>query len=138
MSLRDARVVNAHWRHFPREPEEYHLIITDQVMPRLSGDNLVAIVREINRNIPILIMSGFTDRITPGTTEGVGGCRIDDQANNFRRTGRLQLAESSGRPSTQTQNNQSGLHNVQPAFVSARTKGSGSDGCLNHIEIDIP
>ncbi len=41
---------------------EIDVVITDYVMPIMSGYDLCAAIREINKKVPILIMSNFTDQ----------------------------------------------------------------------------
>lgn len=42
-------------------PEEIHLLLNDVVMPRVSGRQLVDLVRKQRQNIKVLFMSGYTD-----------------------------------------------------------------------------
>ncbi len=42
-------------------PEQIHLLLSDVVMPRVSGRQLVDLVRKQRQNIKVLFMSGYTD-----------------------------------------------------------------------------
>ena len=51
----------AAWRCFEEHPGVIDLLISDVVMPRMSGRQLVERIRERHRGIRILYMSGYTD-----------------------------------------------------------------------------
>ena len=44
---------------FQARPARFDLVVTDQLMPRMSGTELAARLREIRPDIPVLLMSGF-------------------------------------------------------------------------------
>ncbi|MCP3892781.1 MAG: response regulator [Desulfobulbaceae bacterium] len=48
---------------FKTDPENYDLIITDQVMPELSGEKLVHEVRKIKPDIPITLCTGYSSQM---------------------------------------------------------------------------
>ncbi len=48
---------------FRNEPDKFVLLITDQVMPRMKGIELAAKVREIRKDMPVLICSGSKEAI---------------------------------------------------------------------------
>jgi signal transduction histidine kinase len=50
-----------------------HLLVTDVVMPGLSGPNLAARLIGINANLRVLYMSGYTDDATPAHGKYWGG-----------------------------------------------------------------
>jgi CheY-like chemotaxis protein len=45
--------------HFLKEPQAYHMVITDMSMPQMSGAGLAAELRRKRSDIPIILMSGF-------------------------------------------------------------------------------
>ena len=47
------------WEKYQKE--EPDLILTDIRMPVMGGDQLVALVREENKLLPIVVMSGYSD-----------------------------------------------------------------------------
>ncbi len=49
---------------FQRHPDQYDLLLTDQKMPDLYGDELAEQVLRIRPEIPVLLCTGFTDSIT--------------------------------------------------------------------------
>jgi len=48
---------------FAREPAAFDLVITDQVMPEMSGIELSKALLEIRPNLPILLCTGFTSNL---------------------------------------------------------------------------
>ena len=50
---------------FENSPEAFDLVITDQVMPGLSGTELVGSLRTLRPDIPIILMTGYSDKVTP-------------------------------------------------------------------------
>ncbi|MDX2111450.1 MAG: PAS domain S-box protein [Verrucomicrobiota bacterium] len=50
---------------FERNPERFHLIITDQTMPGMTGIELVAKIRNKRDDIPIIVTSGYSQALTP-------------------------------------------------------------------------
>jgi PAS domain S-box-containing protein len=45
-------------------PNEFDLIITDYTMPKLNGTDLSAAIRRIQPDIPIILCTGFSEKIT--------------------------------------------------------------------------
>ena len=48
---------------FKKDPHQYDLILTDLIMPFLTGDKLVSEIIAIRPDMPVIITSGFTDTI---------------------------------------------------------------------------
>lgn len=46
---------------FENQPDKYDLIITDQIMPNLSGDLLARQIKQIRPELPILLCTGFSE-----------------------------------------------------------------------------
>jgi DNA-binding response OmpR family regulator len=55
---------------FAREHSRIRLLITDIVMPQMSGRELAVSLRQIHPSLPILYMSGFTDQV-PEESHGI-------------------------------------------------------------------
>ncbi len=59
---------------FRTSPERFDAIITDQTMPRLTGLALARAVRDIRAEIPVIITTGYGERITSeALSRGVSG-----------------------------------------------------------------
>jgi len=46
-------------------PDRYDLMITDMTMPNMTGEQLTLEIRKLNLKMPILICTGFSEKITP-------------------------------------------------------------------------
>lgn len=49
---------------FTAQPDKFDLIITDQTMPNLTGEQLAAELKCIRKDIPIIVCTGFSEKIT--------------------------------------------------------------------------
>lgn len=54
-------------RHFAEHPHDFDIIVTDLIMPLISGSELATRCSAINPNVPIILTTGFGDRITPAS-----------------------------------------------------------------------
>ncbi|MCP3940219.1 MAG: response regulator [Desulfobacteraceae bacterium] len=57
---------------FKKNPESFDLVISDMTMPNITGDQLAKEILSINPNIPILICTGFSERINKEQAEMIG------------------------------------------------------------------
>ena len=57
---------------FKTDPASFDLIITDQMMPEMTGVQLSAEIRKINTSIPIILCTGYTETVTANTAEKFG------------------------------------------------------------------
>jgi two-component system cell cycle sensor histidine kinase/response regulator CckA len=48
---------------FRKAPREFDLVITDMTMPKLTGDRLSQEIRKIRTDIPIILCTGYTDKL---------------------------------------------------------------------------
>ncbi len=46
---------------FRSQPDSFHLVLTDQTMPRMTGMELAAELHKIRADIPIILCSGYSD-----------------------------------------------------------------------------
>ena len=49
---------------FAAAPQAFDLVITDQTMPRLTGEALVGEIRRIRPQMPIILCTGFSHTMT--------------------------------------------------------------------------
>ena len=59
-------------RAFEAAPARIDLVVTDVVMPGITGIQIVRMLREAGYNVPILLMTGYgvQPRLLPGTSMG--------------------------------------------------------------------
>lgn len=58
--------------HFRQHPHKFDLIITDLIMPAITGTELSTKLSAINPNVPIILTTGFSEKITAATCEQWG------------------------------------------------------------------
>jgi len=58
--------------HFRQNDKKYHIVISDITMPGMTGDILVEQLRLINPEIPVIICTGFSERINSDKAEMIG------------------------------------------------------------------
>lgn len=49
---------------FQEDPHQFDLVITDQTMPKLTGDKLVEELHKIRSDLPVILCTGFSAQIT--------------------------------------------------------------------------
>ena len=57
---------------FRSNSDQFDLVITDLTMPKLNGDKLVNKILKIRPDIPIILCSGFSEKIDEKKTKGIG------------------------------------------------------------------
>ncbi len=57
---------------FSTKPDRFDLIITDYTMPNLTGMDLAKEVRRIRPDMPVLLCTGFSEKITPESVKEFG------------------------------------------------------------------
>jgi len=57
---------------FKAKADAFDLVITDMTMPNMSGDQLAKELLTVNPDIPIIILTGFSERINKDTIETIG------------------------------------------------------------------
>lgn len=57
---------------FESDPFAFDLVISDITMPHLTGDVLSGKIKEIRSDIPIILCSGFNERVTKETVGSIG------------------------------------------------------------------
>ncbi len=61
---------------FKENPAAYDLLISDLNMPGLRGDKLVTAVRKLRPHLPILVITGYTERAAETELKLMGGVEI--------------------------------------------------------------
>jgi len=57
---------------FKANPDDYDLVVTDMTMPNMTGDKLAKEILSIRSNIPVIICTGFSERINKEQAEAIG------------------------------------------------------------------
>lgn len=57
---------------FRRDPGRFDLVVTDMTMPKLTGDQLAAQIRRVVPDIPIILCTGFSERVDSETARQIG------------------------------------------------------------------
>ena len=57
---------------FKAAPDRFDLVITDMTMPQMTGDTLAAEIKKIRPSIPIIMCTGFSERIRPEDLQAIG------------------------------------------------------------------
>jgi signal transduction histidine kinase/ActR/RegA family two-component response regulator len=57
---------------FSRSPEQFDLVISDQVMPDLTGSDMIARMRAIRPDLPAIICSGFSESLSADDAKAMG------------------------------------------------------------------
>ena len=57
---------------FQEKPDEFDLVITDQVMPNMTGTQLARNLLSIRPDIPVILVSGFPENISLEEVERIG------------------------------------------------------------------
>ena len=61
---------------FESNPHAFDLVITDMTMPRMTGDILASKIQDIRDDTPVIICTGFNNRIDPEGLKSKGICEI--------------------------------------------------------------
>ena len=61
---------------FRTSPDDFDLIITDYTMPQLTGTELAGRILEIRPDMPIILCTGHSERVTETTAEEMGIARF--------------------------------------------------------------
>jgi CheY-like chemotaxis protein len=57
---------------FKTESDSYDMVISDMAMPHLTGDQLAVELKKIRPDIPIVICTGFSERINKENAAAIG------------------------------------------------------------------
>ncbi|MFK5914386.1 MAG: response regulator [Woeseiaceae bacterium] len=59
-------------KYFEAHPDEFDLIVTDQVMPGITGVEVAQAILKLRPNLPILLVTGYSERISAMNAESFG------------------------------------------------------------------
>ena len=59
-------------KYFKDHPDDFDLIITDQVMPGLTGVEISKAILELRPGMPILLITGYSEKITAENAKSFG------------------------------------------------------------------
>ncbi len=57
---------------FRSNPDKFDLVITDMTMPNMTGDKLVKEILKIRPDTPVIICTGFSEKINREKTSEIG------------------------------------------------------------------
>ncbi|OPZ58555.1 MAG: Wide host range VirA protein [Deltaproteobacteria bacterium ADurb.Bin510] len=57
---------------FAAAPADFDLVFTDQIMPRMTGAQFAVKVMELRPEIPVIIATGFSEKLTPEAARQLG------------------------------------------------------------------
>jgi CheY-like chemotaxis protein/anti-sigma regulatory factor (Ser/Thr protein kinase) len=61
---------------FKRQPDKFDMLITDMAMPILTGEMLIAKVKQVRADLPVILCTGFSERIDEKKPEDLGASKI--------------------------------------------------------------
>jgi signal transduction histidine kinase/ActR/RegA family two-component response regulator len=64
------------WIAFRDSPNDFDLVITDQTMPEMKGTELATEILGIRPEIPIMLISGYADAVSPVVAKEIGIARF--------------------------------------------------------------
>ncbi len=112
---------------FENSPESFDILVTDQVMPDLTGSDLAMKLREIRPDLPVVICSGFSAQLTPDKAEELG-------INEFliKPIARRELGEAIGRALTGE------ITRVEPETGVQNNEAASEDSTEEVASVDEP
>ncbi len=69
---------------FKIDPDQFDVIITDMTMPRMTGDRLAAEVLKIRPKTPVIICTGFSERMSAEKAEVLGVSKYIEKPIDLR------------------------------------------------------
>lgn len=64
------------WDVFAQDSTEFDIVITDQTMPHLTGLELIEKIREVRKDIPIVLCSGYNELVNEDEANALGVSRF--------------------------------------------------------------
>ncbi len=69
---------------FRADPDQFDVIITDMTMPRMTGDRLAAEVLKIRPHMPVIICTGYSERMSAKKAEALGVSKYIEKPIDLR------------------------------------------------------
>ncbi len=63
-------------KNFKIDREKFDLVITDFAMPRITGDKFASEIKKLRPDIPVILSTGYSESVTPGSVQKYGIERI--------------------------------------------------------------
>lgn len=60
------------WKKFEDNPYDFDLVITDQVMPDITGMRLAERMSKLRKDLPIILFTGYSEAVSPEKAKAVG------------------------------------------------------------------
>jgi CheY-like chemotaxis protein len=57
---------------FRKNPRQFDLVLADMSMPRMNGEHLVREMTAVRQDIPVIICTGFSERLNRDTAASLG------------------------------------------------------------------
>lgn len=57
---------------FRSQPDKFDLVISDLTMPEMTGDKLVNEILSVRSNIPIILCTGFSEKVDEKKAKAIG------------------------------------------------------------------
>lgn len=67
---------------FRSDPSRFDLIVTDMTMPHLEGDQLIREIQRINNTIPVILCTGFSNKMDSHRAIRIGACSYIEKPLN--------------------------------------------------------
>ena len=69
---------------FKADPDQFNVIITDMTMPRMTGDRLAQEILKIRSDMPIIICTGYSERMSEKKAEALGVSKYIEKPIDLR------------------------------------------------------
>lgn len=60
------------WEKFEKAPGDFDLVLTDHVMPDLTGMRLAEKMLELRKDMPIILFTGYSETVSPQKAKAAG------------------------------------------------------------------
>ncbi|MBU2627662.1 MAG: response regulator, partial [Proteobacteria bacterium] len=69
---------------FMQAPDKFDLVITDMTMPEMTGDNLIKEILKIKPGLPVILCTGYSEKITEQSAIQIGAKRYLEKPLNLQ------------------------------------------------------